>query len=73
MRKIVFLCISLMLGYMISIESHAGTNYTSYESITVTEGNLLENFSKEDYTKYYKEVDKRKFSGWQIYKVSSNV
>ncbi len=58
---------------MISMESHAGTNYTSFESITLTEGKLLENYSKEDYEKYYKLVDQRKFGGWKIHKVSSNV
>ena len=73
MKKIVFLCICLMIGYLVSIESRAGTNYTSFESITLTEGKLLENYTKDDYKTYYKKVDKRKFSGWKIYKVSSNV
>jgi len=73
MKKMVFLMICLMISYMVSIESTAASNYTSFESITVTEGKLLENYTTDDYTKYYKEVDKRKFSGWQIYKVSSNV
>jgi hypothetical protein len=73
MKKLVLFLMCFMIGYLISIETYAGTNYTAFESITLTEGKLLENFTKDDYTDFYKKVDKRKFSGWQIHKVSSNV
>lgn len=72
MKKIVL--IILLCAFMLSSThvSIGSTNYQSFESITVPSGSLLENFSDDDYATYYKHVDKRKFMGWNIYKVNSN-
>ncbi len=73
MKKIAFLI--LLCGFLFGTSnvSYGSTNYQSFESITVPSGSLLEDFSSDDYATYYKNVDKRKFMGWQIYKVNSNV
>lgn len=60
-----------LLGF--SVKSSAATNYRSFESITLTTGHLLSEFSIDDYKTYYKKVDKRKFIGWNIYKVNTSV
>ncbi|MBU1140965.1 MAG: hypothetical protein KKG64_00420 [Firmicutes bacterium] len=73
MKKIVvaLLLFGSMFGFCQT--SFATTNYQSFESLTLTTGSLLEDFSKDDYKEYYKKVDKRKFIGWNVYKVNSNV
>jgi len=56
-----------------TIQIQASSVYQNYESMTLTSGKLLENFSDDDYKTYYKKVDKRKFIGWKIYKANSSV
>ncbi|MDI6451977.1 hypothetical protein [Peloplasma aerotolerans] len=72
MKKLLFTVLCLMMVYLIPNTSYGGTNYQSYEHIVVANGKLLEDFTSKDYTAYYKNVDKRQFSGWKVYKVHSN-
>jgi len=72
MKKIVFFVLLVLSIHFFSQTTYANSSYHSYESITMNEGKLLQDFSKEDYKSYYKEVSKRKFFGWSIHKVNSN-
>lgn len=65
----VFLCFALLwiLPHMVS----ASSDYQNYESITMSKGKLLSDFSDDDYDSYYKIVDKRKFFGWKVYQVNT--
>jgi len=73
MKKLVFAC--LLFGFLFAYPEtiQADTGYQSYESITLSEGKLLENYTKDEYKDYYTNVDTRKFLGWRIHKVNSNV
>lgn len=73
MKKIVFLVLVFLFSFGTSHQSFGSTSYQSFESITVPSGSLLADFSTDDYATYYKNVDKRKFMGWNVYKVNSNV
>ena len=73
MKKLIFTC--LLFGFLFAYPNvvSADTGYQSYESITLTEGKLLENYTKDEYKDYYSHVDSRKFLGWRIYKVNTNI
>jgi len=73
MKKMIVLLMMLGLSLLMSTHVRADTGYHSFESLELTQGELLENFTKEDYTSYYKEVDQRKFSGWSIHTVHKNI
>jgi len=72
MKKIVFFVICLLSLLVIDHTTYANSSYHAYESITMNEGKLLQDFSKEDYQTYYKKVSQRKVFGWSIHKVNSN-
>jgi len=73
MKKLIFTF--LLFGFLLAYPETvlADTGYHSYESITLSEGKLLENYTDDEYKDYYKHVDARKFLGWRIYKVHSNI
>lgn len=64
----LFLC--LLLTQKIT---YAQTHYQSYESMTVYEGKLLEDFTDKDYKTYYKNVSRRKFMGWRVHHMHKNI
>ncbi|MFA6693104.1 MAG: hypothetical protein WCR73_05050 [Acholeplasmataceae bacterium] len=70
MKIILFCLLTLSLCMVIPFISHASSNYKSYESLTMEDGQLLSDFTDEDYKNYYDKVSKRKFIGWQIYEVN---
>ncbi len=72
MKKIVCFILLVFTIQNFSIEVHANSSYHSYESLTMNEGKLLQDFSKDDYKEYYKKVSQRKFFGWSIHKVNNN-
>jgi hypothetical protein len=73
MKKLTFLVLTLFSFYFVGINAFGGTNYQHFESIEVTNGKLLENFTEKEYNTYYKNVDVRRFMGWQTYKVTNNM
>ena len=73
MKKIVFFILLNLSICFIGVDVFANTSYHSFESLIINEGKLLENYTSDDYKTYYKHVDKRKFSGWNVYKVHQNV
>ncbi len=48
----------------------ANSNYKAFESIELKSGKFLSDYTNDDYNKYYKKVNKRKFWGWNVYKVT---
>lgn len=72
MKRICLLLI-LCLSMMMSLKSNASSNYHAFESMTVTSGTLLEDFTKDDYDTYYPKVDRRKFMGWRVHEVHKNI
>ena len=66
---ILFLGITMLLDTkMVYAED---TNYHAYEEIILNDGQLLEDWSDEQYKGYLKKL-KRKFFGWRIYYVVKN-
>lgn len=72
MKKILILCIFLFL-ITISKEVCAAEGYETFQEIEISSGKLLEDYSDEDYNKYYKKINKRKFWGWRSYVVHRNI
>ena len=73
MKKIVTFILLSMMIYLGTPNVKADSNYKAFEDITINTGKLLEDFSDADYNTYYKEVNKRKFSGWRTYTVNQNI
>jgi len=73
MKKIVFIVLALSTIVCFSVNTHASTNYQSFESITLSSGKLLEDYTSSDYKKYYRKVNRRRFFGWRVHKVNSNI
>lgn len=65
----------ILLGLFLLIPhlSVGSSAYKSYEEFRLEDGKLLSEFSQADYKKYYDQVSKRKFIGWQIYEVNREV
>jgi len=73
MRKLIFCILLFFSCYLLTFTSHASSDYLSYESLEVSKGKLLSEFSDKEYKDYYKKVDGRKFMGWQTHKVHNAV
>ncbi|MBE0700751.1 MAG: hypothetical protein IH571_03595 [Acholeplasmataceae bacterium] len=66
--------ILILIGCLCCTQTtHASSHYQSFEMMEIPSGKLLEQFSSSDYKTYYKKVDKRRFFGWNVYKVNSNI
>lgn len=52
---------------------HGNTDYQAFEEIEIHEGKFLKDYTNAEYDEYYKRVNKRKFSGWQVYEVNKGV
>lgn len=73
MKKIVFFILLNASFCFFGMNTLGNTSYHSFESLTINEGKLLEDFTSSEYNTYYKKVNKRKFSGWRVHKVHQNV
>ena len=52
---------------------YADTAYHSFETLELTEGYLLSDYTNDDYSTFYKHVNKRKFAGWRVYTVHDDI
>ncbi|MDD2575298.1 MAG: hypothetical protein PHD47_02375 [Acholeplasmataceae bacterium] len=52
---------------------NADSNYKAYEELNLESGKLLSAFTKSDFNKHYKKVTKRKFYGWRINQVNTDI
>lgn len=72
MKKILIISIFLFL-FIVNKNVYASEGYDTFQEIEINSGKLLREYTKADYTKHYKKVDKRKFWGWRVNTVNSNV
>ena len=75
MKKILIFAniILIILCFSVNKVEAASEDYNSYSEIMMASGKLLSNFTEEEYKSYYKEIEKRRFWGWNTYVVNSNV
>ncbi|MDY0209961.1 MAG: hypothetical protein RBQ91_00960 [Acholeplasma sp.] len=66
MKKWVLLVVVLLLITSRGVSLHADTDYQSFESIEITDGKFLKDYTKSEYKNYYKKVVKRRFAGWNV-------
>ncbi len=70
MKKIWILNFIMLLLYCITYKSLctiSAKDYTEYQEIILSKGKMLANFTDEELQKYYKEVEKTKFFGWNTF------
>ena len=77
MKKLFMMLVIVMSVLLVSMISNnyvkAETSYLTFQSLRLSKGKLLSNFTNDDYKNYYEKVDKRKFMGWQTYYANQNV
>jgi hypothetical protein len=59
--------------FIFTLNIQANSSYHSFESLELTEGKLLSDYTKDDYSTYYKKVSKRMFAGWRVHKVNEDI
>ena len=72
MKRLILFALFLCLLITPKV-THASSHYQSYESLTVYQGKLLENFNEADYKDNYSKVNKRKFMGWRVHHMHKNI
>ena len=72
MKKLLIISIFLFL-FMVNKTVDASEGYDTFQEIELSSGMLLRDFTEEDYSKCYQNVDKRKFWGWNVQKVNGNI
>lgn len=63
--KKIFIVLMLLMVFYISPNITKANHYNNYESFNLLTGKRLENYTTSELNKAYKDVDKRKFSGWK--------
>lgn len=72
MRRLTLIALFLCV-FITQRTTYAQTHYQSYESMTIYEGKLLENFTDQDYKDHYPKVTRRKFMGWRVHHMHKNI
>ena len=73
MKKFLIIVILALLLIVNSGSVNASKHYTNFEDIKLTKGKLINDYEDKDLSKYYKKVDKKKFSGWRIEEINKRV
>ena len=73
MRKIYFLLLLFLNLLCLTNTVYGDSNYRAFESLEISSGELLADYTASQYKKYYKKVDRRKFMGWRTYKVNKDI
>lgn len=74
MMKKWFLFLLLLICLTIKNSTiKANSDYKSYQEIEVKGGVFLSDYKESDFKKHYKKVDKRKFWGWRINEVYTDL
>lgn len=71
--KKIFLVLLFVFMFSFKVDVKADSNYKSYESLTLDSGKLLSEYTSGEFKTYYKKVGKRRFYGWRIHKVNTDV
>ena len=72
MKKILIFSIFLFL-LATTKEVKASENYDTFQEVEISSGKMLVDYENDEYNKYYKKVNKRKFWGWRTYTVYKNI
>ena len=72
MKKILLISIFLFLICIVKNVS-AVEDYNTFQEVDIYSGKMLDDYTTEEYNKYYKNVDKRKFWGWRTHVVNKNI
>ena len=72
MKKIITIFL-LVLLISLSSKTVRADHYLNFEDLNITKGKLIDDYSSSDLKKHYKEVDKRKFSGWRTKTINNRV
>ena len=67
MKKYWILCLLVLVYGLQGIKIKADSDYLSFESITIYEGKFLSDYTEAEYKTYFKEVNKRRFAGWNVH------
>ncbi len=73
MKKLLFMVLLFLSLFGLTNTVHADSNYQAFESLEISSGKLLSDYTSSEYTTYYKKVDKRKFMGWRTYQVHEDI
>lgn len=73
MKKWFLLLFCVFIYTLSHFEIKANANYKTFESITLTSGKLLKDYTDKEYKDYYKKVSKRKFYGWRTHEVHTDI
>ena len=73
MKKYWILCLLVLVYGLQGIKIKADSDYLSFESITIYEGKFLSDYTEAEYKTYFKEVNKRRFAGWNVHYVYNDL
>lgn len=73
MKKLLCLLLLLVFTTFADLSFIADSDYQNFQEIEVFDGKLLSQFTKDEYSEYYKNIKKRRFNGWNIHKVNENI
>lgn len=71
MKKLIILLLFVVILIVGDKVTYGYADFERFEQ--VGEGKLLEEYTKDDYNKFYKEVSKRKFIGWNAYNAHKDI
>ncbi len=69
MKKGLIIYILLLLCAFKGVMIQADSDYLAFESISIFDGKFLSDYTESEYKTYYKEVNKRRFAGWNVHYV----
>ena len=72
MKKFLIISIFLFL-LVVCKEVKASEDYNTFQEIEISSGKMLSDFTEEEYNKYFKQVDKRKFWGWRVNTINKKI
>ncbi len=73
MKKYWILCLFVLVYGLQGFKIKADSDYLSFESITIYEGKFLSDYTDAEYKTYFKEVNKRRFAGWNVHYVYNDL
>lgn len=73
MKKFLIVLLVVLLIYPSSNIVLASKSHTNYESLNLSKGKLLLDYSDRELKPYYKNVNKSKFSGWRTKIINNRV
>ncbi|HHX79402.1 MAG TPA: hypothetical protein GX695_06635 [Acholeplasmataceae bacterium] len=73
MKKLLILFLMTSIFLFINNIDAKASHYTNFESITMTKGKMLSEFTSQEKKSYEKKVTPRKFMGWRTHTVNNRI